>query len=82
MTNKQIDPNVIQHLPVSDAIAMLAQAVNDLSAMIQTGLVWENRVAAQRDAENIVSSLPADVQAAMIEEEAQRAQKELEVILK
>ena len=80
--SKPIDLNVLQRLPTPDAFIVLGQAVNNLAAMIQTGPVWENRVAAQRDAENIVSSLPADVQAAMIEEEAQRAQKELEVILK
>lgn len=76
MTNKLIDQNIIRRLPVSDAVAMLAQAVNELAAMIQTGPVWENRVAAQRDAENIVASLPAGVQAAMIEEEAQKALEE------
>lgn len=57
--------------------AAIIRKVNQLVDEIATGRVWENKVQAQRDINEVYNSLPISVVAEMIEEEVTAASQEL-----
>lgn len=55
----------------------IIRKVNQLCDAVNTGVVWDNKVEADRKIDKVYDDLPLSVVAEMIEEEAQACEEEL-----